>query len=717
MTTHIEDCLIDGGSAFDTGCPVEDPCEGDPTGEATIWNPRNILGLSPETKTITERFAAVEGQVLFQLHDFTYIPGTGALDVHKNGLLLTPGRDWVEQSNSQFQVVVPCVAGDILVAQGWVGITGIVDVRDTDIYVDNYQEIRDYTGTEVLLYALGEVTRADGGQGFFIFVIGAPLGFYVDNNYDVLVPTGGDGTRAWVRKVQEIYGILDNLITTGSVVVGDIVETRGYYVEGDSGGNVYEIVPAGTGTPDFGHYIDLTTSGLQAKGLFGAAPADYNTMQWGALGDGVSDDTTRIQNAIDFLAVSGGGTMTFPLSQYGGVYRCNIIITDNTSLIGFSRNVQLIPAIDAPVITLNTIDPINRVGIRTLVINGLATKNIFTNQDGILINPQGSIIQDKIFITNCIITDCGRTGINVNVDEVDAEVRELVISRSTIRDCIGSGIYIEGDAAQTIIRSCAINNNGDENIDTKSNVSINGGSINFKFPEDLSIDSCRIENDNYLVSGVSVAIQNVLGMTITNCGFTNFFTAIKLFNGVNGQVLVQDCRFERDDAVDIESLVELVAVNGFTWTNNNVAAGVTGPEGIKYSGPVTSMLKLDIESNNSWGNLTQSAGNFPPTILNGTIVWLPSRNGTVPISLASDGTAALNDILDEKGGTAQLVAGDEVILHITDPARQVNVTNSPTVKLAGGATFAMNTVSDIIKLSWSSYSQAWIEISRSDNAA
>lgn len=79
--------------------------------------------------------------------------------------------------------------------------------------------------------------------------------------------------------------------------VGAKVRTLGYYAPGDGGGNDYEIVAAGTGTDDGGSFIDLLGSGLQAKGLLGGT---VNIRQFGAVGDGVTDDTAAIQNCINY---------------------------------------------------------------------------------------------------------------------------------------------------------------------------------------------------------------------------------------------------------------------------------------------------------------------------------------------------------------------------------------------------------------------------------
>src|SRR5690606_2191432 len=73
------------------------------------------------------------------------------------------------------------------------------------------------------------------------------------------------------------------------ITPGARVRTLGYYSPGDGGGNDYEIVAAGTGMADGGSFIDLSGSGLQAKGLF---PSTVSVTQFGALGDGSADNTT-----------------------------------------------------------------------------------------------------------------------------------------------------------------------------------------------------------------------------------------------------------------------------------------------------------------------------------------------------------------------------------------------------------------------------------------
>ena len=176
--------------------------------EANVWEPRTLAEVSADTKRVSERLTGTVGQTLFTLKSFAYTVGTGALQIYRQGTdvsvpgtrALIPGVEFIEQTSTSFSVVTGAIAGEQFLAVGYVGIEGTLDVRETDIYVANYAAIRAYAGTEVTLYAQGAASIGDTGEGFFAYITGAAVGYYVDDNESILVPTGGDGSAAWVRE-------------------------------------------------------------------------------------------------------------------------------------------------------------------------------------------------------------------------------------------------------------------------------------------------------------------------------------------------------------------------------------------------------------------------------------------------------------------------------------------------------------------------------------
>lgn len=66
-----------------------------------------------------------------------------------------------------------------------------------------------------------------------------------------------------------------------------------------------------------------------------AAVAELNVtpQMFGAIADGVADDTQAVQDAIDFLSKKGGGTLMFPAGSYN-VSTGNIVVKSNIKIIG-----------------------------------------------------------------------------------------------------------------------------------------------------------------------------------------------------------------------------------------------------------------------------------------------------------------------------------------------------------------------------------------------
>jgi len=147
-------------------------------------------------------------------------------------------------------------------------------------------------------------TAGDGGGGHFRGITGAAPATYVDNNGTIIVPTGGDGSAAWLREF----------------------------------------------------------SGL------------VNVCWFGAIGDGVTDDTASIQAAIDSLQ-NIGGIVLIPAGTYKTL--ANIKLWGDTyaniQLVGEGRGSHIVHGTDA---VADIIGIISIAGDTAYSLSGCAVRNM-----------------------------------------------------------------------------------------------------------------------------------------------------------------------------------------------------------------------------------------------------------------------------------------------------------------------------------------------------
>lgn len=131
------------------------------TGNASVWEPTTKTQISGNTKAVEELIEAAQDQILFDLLTFEYVVGTGALEVHKNGLLLTKGKQWQEVTSSSFVLTDTATLGDQVVASGKVGITGTLGgggvtevIAGTNISVNNADPTRPIVSTAAKVTAV-----------------------------------------------------------------------------------------------------------------------------------------------------------------------------------------------------------------------------------------------------------------------------------------------------------------------------------------------------------------------------------------------------------------------------------------------------------------------------------------------------------------------------------------------------------------------------------
>lgn len=107
--------------------------------------------------------------------------------------------------------------------------------------VNLIDDLRSISGYGQPIFVRGHTTIGDGGQGIFEWFDGAAPGTYIDDNGKTIVPTGGDGSGAWIRQYKGIisandYGAIgddstnDYMAFYNAINNNDVVAAKAGYV-------------------------------------------------------------------------------------------------------------------------------------------------------------------------------------------------------------------------------------------------------------------------------------------------------------------------------------------------------------------------------------------------------------------------------------------------------------------------------------------------------
>ena len=167
-----------------------------------------------------------------------------------------------------------------------------------------------------------------------------------------------------------------------STSVGNIIETKGYYEENDGGAAYYTIEEKTNQTVDDGKYI-LLNNGLIANLM--SIDNSYNLKQFGAKGDGITDDISKIEIAGNYMANS---TLYVPKGTYMMSTRLKINKKNNITIVGEGEE-SLFKAMKGtlPGVHLLHFEGVNNVTFYKISLTGNIEENPFgdtyNDQDGV----------------------------------------------------------------------------------------------------------------------------------------------------------------------------------------------------------------------------------------------------------------------------------------------------------------------------------------------
>ena len=142
----------------------------------------------------------------------------------------------------------------------------------------------------------------------------------------------GESVEVKLNKKPYYYNTVADMIADTKLKIGDMAVTLGYYEANDGGHGEYRIV-SGTYTDDGGSYHQLDNN-LYAELI--VKNNEINIKQFGAKGDGTTDDINFIQNAINYCKANQVKTLAIPEGEY--VISSGIIIDFSDFMLKGTRN-------------------------------------------------------------------------------------------------------------------------------------------------------------------------------------------------------------------------------------------------------------------------------------------------------------------------------------------------------------------------------------------
>ena len=327
----------------------------------------------------------------------------------------------------------------------------------------------------------------------------------------------------------------------------------------------------------------------------------FNVQDYGALGDGITDDTAAIQAAIDAAAAAGGGTVQIP----AGVYRVSggeeasdgcLMLKSNVYLQGAGMGETVIKVVDGSdqkitgVIRSAYGEETHDFGVSDLTIDGnrdATTGKIDGWFNGYIPDQQGA--DRNVTLERVEIRDCSGYGFDPHEQTINI----------LIKDCVSHGNGLDGFVADFMIDGAFVGNVAYDNdrhgfnVVTSTHdfvlldnvaygnggngVVVQRGSSDIPSPENI-----LIQGGEYYDNGLEgVLIKLSSQVTVDGADIHgNGGTGVRIYGSSDVQVINSNIHGNAQNAPNPEILVQsyddTAGVSGRFWTaQNNLIEGNT----------------------------------------------------------------------------------------------------------------------------------------------
>lgn len=245
--------------------------------------------------------------------------------------------------------------------------------------------------------------------------------------------------------------------------------------------------PTGTQGATGPQGIQGITGPTGVQGPTGATgPSIYiNVKSYGAIGNGISNDTTAIANAI--AAASSGDTVWFP----AGTYLTDKITISTASLTLKGSGATIKQRVNSNYILIE-------VNANNLTIEGLTLDGNSSAFSGSYVGMVKVLSKDRLFVTHCTLQNTGDTGIQFTGATNDSQIDSCVFNA-----CVYVGVYANTDDSGTI-RNLSVTNSIFKGFTVNSSAGVRmAGKASYPIING-SVSNCAFYDSTHTAQGVDM---------------------------------------------------------------------------------------------------------------------------------------------------------------------------------------------------------------------
>lgn len=242
---------------------------------------------------------------------------------------------------------------------------------------------------------------------------------------------------------KKIYNTLADMRSDQSLSCGVFTATKGYYTAHDGGSGEYEIREKNNTDIDNGGSVIFLKNGNVAELI---TKGDVNVKQFGAKGDGITDDSKSVQAAVNVAS-----TLIIPAGSY--IFHTDIT-KDLTILI--SDNATLTTTNERPVFKANNCSVVIRGGIFYAGEDDDSRQFIYDRK--IVPYPRSRGLISFINCHDCIISNIMSTYSKYGAVILLDSTRNVIVENCSFDKILHSGVQIIDHCLNTIVRNCRFTN-------------------------------------------------------------------------------------------------------------------------------------------------------------------------------------------------------------------------------------------------------------------